>query len=1063
MPSIDLDMEAALELETMNLFEQLGWQTVNAYEETFGSAQTATSQRPYIGRENRGEVVLIPRLRAALESLNPDAPAETIVQAIEELTRFRGRMTIVQANREIYQLLKEGIKVSYQDENNEEQITTIQVIDWQQPNNNEFLLVSQLWITGEMYTRRTDLVGFVNGLPLVFVELKASQKRLVNAYRDNLRDYKDTIPHLFWYNALVILSNGRDSRVGSVTAPWEHFNTWKRISEEGEEPKISVETTIRATCEPQRLLDITENFILFAETKGGLSKLVAKNHQYLGINNALQSVEKIHENQGRLGVFWHTQGSGKSYSMIMLAQKVLRTQPGNWTFLIVTDRQELDKQIYQNFARAGVVTEPEKAVRAQSGEHLKIILVEDHRYLFTLIHKFRTEPGQTYSPLTQRDNIIVMVDEAHRTQYDVLALNMRNALPQAAFIAFTGTPLMAGEERTKEVFGDYVSVYNFKQSVDDQATVPMYYENRTPELQLINDDFNRDIETVLEAAELDEDQEKRLEREFSREYHLITRDERLEKVAEDIVDHFINRGYRGKGMVVSVDKATAVRMYDKVQKHWLTRQAQLQAKLAAADEMERPELEALLAFMEQTDMAVVVSSEQNEIANFRAKGLDIEPHRRRMNEQDLETKFKDPDDPFRLVFVCAMWMTGFDAPSCSTIYLDKPMRNHTLMQTIARANRVFGQKVNGLIVDYLGVFRDLQKALAIYGSGSGGGIEEGDSPVKDKSELVETLQATITETTEFCNDLGIDLAEILAQASAFKRIELRSEAVDAILADDETKRTFLTMASQVNRLYKAILPDQAANQYNPIRSLLVVLAEEIRTHSPEVDVSGVMAEVEAVLDRSIAPRGYVIPDNTKAIDLSKVDIEALKERFAQGQKRIEAEKLRGAINQKLQEMIRRNRQRMDYMQQFQQLIEEYNTGSRNIEEFFNQLVNLTLKLNEEEQRHLKENLSEEQLAIFDLLTNKPYVELSDKEVQSVKKAARELLEILKTEKLVLDWRKRQQTRAAVRVTIEEMLDELLPEAYTQELFVQKCDAVYQHVYESYFGSGKSVYALPAAT
>lgn len=1059
MPSIDLDMEAALELETMTLFEQLGWKTANAYEEIFGSAQTATSQQPYIGRENRGEVVLIPRLRAALEALNPDAPAEAIAQAIEEITRFRGRMTIVQANREIYQLLKEGVKVSYQDEDNEEQITTIQVIDWQQPNNNEFLLVSQLWITGEMYTRRTDLVGFVNGLPLVFVELKASQKRLVNAYRDNLRDYKDTIPHLFWYNALVILSNGRDSRVGSVTAPWEHFNTWKRISEEGEEPKISVETTIRATCEPQRLLDITENFVLFAETKGGLSKLVAKNHQYLGINNALQSVEKIHENQGRLGVFWHTQGSGKSYSMIMLAQKVLRTQPGNWTFLIVTDRQELDKQIYQNFARAGVVTEPEKAVRAQSGEHLKIILIEDHRYLFTLIHKFRTEqPGQTYPPLTQRDNIIVMVDEAHRTQYDTLALNMRNALPQAVFIAFTGTPLMAGEERTKEVFGDYVSVYNFKQSVDDQATVPMYYENRTPELQLINPDFNRDIETVLEAAELDEDQEKRLEREFSREYHLITRDERLEKVAEDIVDHFINRGYRGKGMVVSVDKATAVRMYDKVQKHWLTRQAELQAKLTAADEMERPELEALLAFMEQTDMAVVVSSEQNEIANFRAKGLDIEPHRRRMNEQDLETKFKDPDDPFRLVFVCAMWMTGFDAPSCSTIYLDKPMRNHTLMQTIARANRVFGQKVNGLIVDYLGVFRDLQKALAIYGSGSGGGIEEGDSPVKDKSELVETLQATITETTEFCNDLGIDLAEILAQASAFKRIELRSEAVDAILVDDETKRTFLTMASQVNRLYKAILPDQAANQYNPIRSLLVVLAEEVRTHSPEVDVSGVMAEVEAVLDRSIAPRGYVIPDNTKAVDLSKVDIEALKERFAQGQKRIEAEKLRGAINQKLQEMIRRNRQRMDYMQQFQQLIEEYNTGSRNIEEFFNQLVNLTLKLNEEEQRHLKENLSEEQLAIFDLLTNKPYVELSDKEVQAVKKAARELLEILKTEKLVLDWRKRQQTRAAVRVTIEEMLDELLPEAYTQELFAQKCDAVYQHIYESYFGSGKSVYA-----
>ncbi|MBI1881342.1 MAG: HsdR family type I site-specific deoxyribonuclease [Chloroflexi bacterium] len=370
----------------------------------------------------------------------------TLALAVEALTRDRSAMSLVQANREIYGALKEGLKVAYRDEENEEQVATVRLIDWQTPANNDFLLVSQLWVAGDIYTRRADLVGFVNGLPLLFVELKASHRRLVNAFRGNFHDYQQTIPHLFWYNGLVILSNGRESRVGSISTEWEHFGEWKRINDEGETGVISLETTLRATCPPARLLDLVENFTLFAETKGGVKKLLAKNHQYLGVNRAIEEVKKLQENQGKLGVFWHTQGSGKSYSMIFFAQKVLRTLPGNWTFLVVTDRQELDKQIYQTFARAEVVTEPEKSVRAQSGEHLRQLLQEDHRYLFTLIQKFHLERGQVYPALTQRVNIIVIVDEAHRSQYDILALNMRNALPLAAFIAYTGTPLMAGEE-----------------------------------------------------------------------------------------------------------------------------------------------------------------------------------------------------------------------------------------------------------------------------------------------------------------------------------------------------------------------------------------------------------------------------------------------------------------------------------------------------------------------------------------------------------------------------------------------------------------------------------------
>jgi type I restriction enzyme R subunit len=1074
----NLDLEEALELETIALFTELGWKPVNAYYEVF-DPETATDTQPYLGREHRGQVLLLPRLRAALESLNPDLPGEALQLAIEQLARDRGAMSLAAANRDVYDLLKDGVKVTYRDAEGEERVDTVRIIDWNQPEANDFLLVSQLWVTGDMYTRRPDLVGFVNGVPLLFVELKASHQRLVNAYRHNLKDYKDTIPHLFWYNGPVILSNGRQSRVGSVTAAWEHFSEWKKINAEGEKGIISLDTTIRATCPRDRLLDIVENFTVFAETRGGLRKLVAKNHQYLGVNNALAAVEDIRENQGRLGVFWHTQGSGKSYSMIFLAQKVLRQLPGNWTFLVVTDRKELDDQIYQTFARAGVVTEPEKAVRAQTGEHLKQLLKEDHRYLFTLIHKFHTEQGQTYPQLTDRSDIIVIVDEAHRTQYDILAMNMRLAIPNAAFIAFTGTPLMAGEERTREVFGDYVSIYNFKQSVDDQATVPMFYENRTPQLQLINRNFNTDMETLLEAAELDDDQEAKLEREFAREYHLITRDERLDAIAKDIVDHFIGRGHWGKGMVVCVDKLTAVRMYDKVNKYWLLRQAELQAQLAACDDLERPELQALIDYMQGTDIAVVISQEQNEIAKFSARGLDIEPHRRRMVTEDLDTKFKDPDDPFRLVFVCAMWMTGFDAPACSTIYLDKPMRNHTLMQTIARANRVFGEKHNGMIVDYIGVFRDLQRALAIYGSASGGGIQEGDTPVKDKEALLQELQAAIQDATQFCTDHGVELDPILAETHAFKRVALRQDAVNALVINDETRHTFLAMAANLDKIYRAILPDPMANHYLPIRTLFVVLAEEIRSLAPEVDISGVMDDVDALLDRSIATPGYVIQasaslaareeraaystqNNSHLVDLSQIDLEALKEHFKQSRKRIEIEKLRGAINRKLKTMVRLNRARIDYMQQFQRMIDEYNAGSRNVEQFFADLIEFTSKLTAEEQRHIAENLSEEELALFDLLTQKPPLKLTKKERTQVKNAARDLLELLKAEKLTLDWRKRQQARAAVRVTIEKILDERLPVAYTPQLYQQKCEAIYRHVYESYFGEGQSVYTMPLA-
>ena len=563
-----------VEQPAIGLFAELGWQTVSAMEETFGAGGT-------LGRETKGEVVLVSRLRAALARLNPALPPEAITAAVDELTRDRSAMSLEAANREVYLLLKEGIKVSVPDKERGGQKTErLRVIDWEHPANNDFLLVSQFSVTGALYTCRPDLVGFVNGLPLVVIELKKPGVPARAAFDENLTHYKQQIPSLFWFNALLIASNGTDSRVGSLTADWERFFEWKRIERENEPRRVSLEVMIRGTCDRARLLDLVENFTLFSEHKAGLVKIIGQNHQFLGVNNAIVSMLAARKlGHGRGGVFWQTQGSGKSFSMVFFAQKVLRKVAGNWTFVVVTDRVELDDQIAKTFKATGAVSEAEgDECHAASGAHLRELLRGNHRYVFTLIHKF-----QTPEMLCDRPDVIVLTDEAHRSQYDTLALNMRAALPKALFLAFTGTPLIAGEERTKDVFGDYVSIYDFQQSVEDGATVPLFYENRTPELQLVNPDLNEDIYNLIEAAELDPEQEAKLERELGRQYHILTRDDRLETVAKDIVRHFLGRGFVGKAMVVSIDKATALKMHDKVRKYWAAEMERVQKELGRYD------------------------------------------------------------------------------------------------------------------------------------------------------------------------------------------------------------------------------------------------------------------------------------------------------------------------------------------------------------------------------------------------------------------------------------------------------------------------------------------------
>jgi len=1034
--------QALVEQSAEDILADLGWTLVSMAGEIFGPAGT-------LGRDAPRDVVLTARLRAALVALNPKAPPAALEVAIDDLLRDRIAMGSAAANRDVHRLLTAGVAVTTKDaRTGEEQPTTVRVVDWETPERNDFVAVRQLTLKGPLYTCIPDVILYVNGLPWVVLELKRPGVPPRQAFDENLTSYQhpqNGVPRLFAYNALLIASNGTDSRVGSLTADWGRFFEWKRIEREDEPRRVSLEVLLRGTCDKRRLLDLVQNFTLFSEHKSGLAKILGQNHQFLGVNNAIAAtLDARAAGHGRAGVFWQTQGSGKSFSMVFYAQKILRAVPGNWTFVVVTDRVELDDQIAKTFAACGAVDDATKC-HAASGVHLRQLLAENHRYVFTLIHKF-----QTLDVLCDRRDVIVIVDEAHRSQYDSLAMNMRAALPNALFVAFTGTPLIAGEERTREVFGDYVSVYDFQQSIEDGATVPLYYENRTPELHLTNPDLNDDVYDVIDQAALDEESEARLQKLLGQRYHLITRDDRLDTVAKDIVQHFLGRGFQGKAMVVSIDKATALRTYEKVRREWDAEIARVREAIGRLDYdapgEERGALTERLRCLQAVDMAVIVSAGQNEIEDMRKLGVDIVPHRKRMAESQppLDDKFKDPDDPLSLVFVCAMWLTGFDAPSVSSVYLDKPMRNHTLMQTIARANRVYPGKQSGVVVDYANVFASLERALAIYGTAG-----SNRAPVRDKEALVDELRSALEALDQFCEGVAVKLGRIESAARALDRLTLVGEATNVLIAPDEQRKAFLAQARLAERLYAAIKPHKRAHEFAVRMSTVTALSEKVRAETtPErADLGEVLRRIGEVLDASIEGT-EMIREGPAPIDLSRIDFQALSERFKKSNsKNLDLERLKAAIRAQLDRLIEANETRVDLRQKFETLIAEYNAGSSQIEQLFQQLLSLSRSLTDEEARHVREQLSEEELVVFDLLT-RPGPDLSTGERDEVKKVARQLLGRLRGI-FTIDWQKTAQARARIRDAIEDALDNGLPRAYTPDVFKTKAGVVFQHVYERY--------------
>ena len=1009
------------------------------------------------GRTDKAQCYLPEVMKESLQAINPGVDSSLIEKAISTIIQPASETTIIDKNYIIYKAIREGLTYSFRKDGKDD-FTTVKLIDFDNPSNNTFTAVNQMWIRGQYNWRRPDVLVFINGMPLVFIELKNGNIPVRQAYTKNLKSYLTDVPNLFTMNQICILSNGLETRLGAFNAGYEFFFEWLKNSEEDvidresiKDNALSIQYMADSLLNKETLIDYIENFILF-ENKH--IKIIAKNHQYLGVNNLYNSFQRREELNGKIGVFWHTQGSGKSYSMVMFSRKVNRKMHGNFTFLIVTDREDLDTQIHKNFVRTEVIgandeTQPKNSVQLRS------FLQSNKQFIFTLIHKFGWDKvtNGNYPTLSTRDDIIVMVDEAHRTQYNTLGENMRAALPNANFIAFTGTPLLGPKRLTNQWFGNYVSEYNFAQSVEDGATVPLFYSRRVPTVDLSNAELQADMEALMKDEGLNDAEQRTLENSGSRILEVIKRDERLEVVAQDIVKHFINRGYKGKGMVVSIDKFTAVTMYDKVQRYWLEEQKNLIKLRNITTGEEKKKIQETLDYMKTVEMAVVISEEADEVEKFQAKGLDITTHRKKMNEitpegLDIEDRFKDPNDPLQLVFVCAMWLTGFDVPSLSTLYLDKPMKDHTLMQCIARANRCFEGKKCGLIVDYVNVFKWMKEALGNYAVSP----DNPEMPVKDIENLMKLLEESITMTCDFLEGEGVHIEDSFNEGSLDKLNIIRQQYAK-IIEKDDVKNKFRVLSNTMINLYEASKPEVFEMHWvNTKFAALKYLHDLFDNTVDDEKLEKAKEKMSSLLDQSVSSNdlGDNIPNykikGSKVIDLSKLDVEGLKKELKTAEyKSVEIENLREFIEQVLQQMINRNTTRISFSERYQSIINRYNAGSTENEDYYEQLLKLIEDLKKEDNRAYEEGLTEEELEIYDLLIMGKH--LTKAEEQKVKLAAKHLFNTLmmkKAELLVVEWYKDEQTKALVRDTISAELDKDLPDSYDKESFNSKTNLLLNH-------------------
>ena len=1021
------------------LQHKLGWNVVYAYNtELLGENGT-------LGRSSYQEVLLRRYFKAALFENNDWMTEELYSEAEKAFLATMSTETLIQINEGKYRMLREGIPLKYKKPDGTFEDIRAQVFNFAEPVKNHFLAVKEMKIHGPHHRRRTDILGFVNGVPLLFMEFKKQTVDVEDAYNCNYRDYLDTIPQLFHYNAFLILSNGLEAKVGTLGSKYEFFHEWKRLKEE-DEGAVDLETMLLGICKKENFMDIFENFILFDHSGGKTAKIMARNHQYLGVNEAIESYKARKLKEGKLGVFWHTQGSGKSYSMVFLAEKIRRKFSGSPTFVILTDRDELNKQISDTFEACGCLggVKASKFIPA-SGVKLIEMLKGNPSYIFTLIHKFNQN---VTTPILPGHDIIILSDEAHRTQNGIFADNMCRLLPTASRLGFTGTPLFKYDNITERTFGGYVSIYDFKRAVDDGATVPLYYENRSDMLEIENPAINDALAETIENADLDPDRRAKLEAEIAKDLHIITAEPRLDKIARDFVEHYSELWTTGKAMFVCVNKVTCVRMYNLAMGYWAKKIDELKQELKTVSQQEAQELNRKIAWMEATEMAVIVSQEQNEIQTFKNWGLDILPHRHKMITREMDKDFKDDENPFRVAFVCAMWLTGFDVKSLSTIYLDKPLKAHTLMQTIARANRVYEGKSNGLIVDYIGVVKALRQALADYTTHKGGKVHT--DPAPDKAELIKRIIETIESITVFMLEHGFSLKTIV-EASGFSKLALVKEGANAMCVTDEVRKRFEIEARELFRMFKYVEKKEVSCEtleYEGAINEIYYMMQEKKKHA---DNSALMAEINTIVSEYLIVEDAHLSGEEKKFDISKIDFDRLRKEFERVQNRnLLLKDLRELVEARLEKMLRDNPLRINYYERYQKIIDEYNHDNEKgeIAIVFENLMKLVNEMNEEERRYVREGFnSEEELAIYDLLFKES---LTKEEIKKVKELSQTLLSRIKAKIKELDhWTDKEETCAVIDIMIRDALFNELPTCYDYSVLNHYRQTIYEYVFSCY--------------
>jgi len=940
----------------------------------------------FLERDDFREVVLKKRLKKALQKINPQFSEKIINDAVEQVIRVE-HPNLEIANKMFYEMLNRGVVVEVKKENGETRGDFVKLVDFENPENNDFLVVNQFVIQGLEGVRRPDVIVFLNGIPIAVFELKnpvSEDATIQTAYKQVMQEYKKDIPDLFKYNQIIVVSDLLEAKQGTVSSAWEWFLVWKGIEDEDEKNEgiSQLEVLVKGIFHKMRLLDILENFIVFEGEGDKFVKKMPLYHQYFGVNKAVEATKRATASGGnkKIGVFWHAQGSGKSLSMVFYVNKVRKLkQLQNPTFVFLTDRNDLDSQLFKTFKRSGYDL---LAKQAEAIEDLKEKLrTAGGELIFTTIQKFQAEKGERYPLLTERENIIVLADEAHRSEYAILAGDARQSMPNASFIGFTGTPISLRNRDTRLVFGEYISIYPINKAVEDGATVRIYYEGRLVPLHLTNEFIDEEFDYL--TAEYEVEAKEELKKRFSRLEKLISDEKRLKQIADDIVWHFSNRGLEGKAMVVTISRKVAVRMYQLLASHF------------------KPE-----------EIAVVISN----LKEFRGKIQE------NLNIKDLDGRFKDPDDPLKIVVVCDMWLTGFDVWPLHTMYIDKPMKNHTLIQAIARVNRVFKDKNGGLIVDYIGIADDLRKSLSIYSQ----------KDVKDALVPIEDVINKMLEKYDIVKSYfeGVDYSgwKKLPETELARLIQ---KSINQVITDkrtgkldEEKQKRFIKEATVLFQLFALVCPHREANNirddvefFQAIkRNIIKRLSTGIREIEGELE-----SAVKELISKSIAVEGII--DLFAAKDKEKPEISIFDDKFLEQLRKMEYKNLtiqilKKLLNDEIRIRTRKNIIRFKSLKErLEKIIEEYENGFIKSAEIIERLIELAKEIKRQERAGEAMGLTEEELAFYDSISNgKKYI----KNNEELKATVKELIKIIKRD-LTVDWANHDVIKARIRANVRTTL------------------------------------------